>query len=392
MARPVARFDFTTAGLSVKFTDSSFGIPTSWAWDFGFSTGGPPPVSSTSTEKNPEVAFPNPGIYKVTLIATNADGPSEVFQLDLVIDLVPTLNLTIANMVKCGTPDGLAVDTLCFANSIKTWQLYLQPFMGIDDADVFNEVKWPPLANVLISKLIIYDNIMTAAKSSMSSQYVAMRMSSSNNTPTSTTTQVADYTYDILFSELSTDIVVNLLLINGVEHSNNVPTDLAGLITWMNSLGFGTFILDSNQIKVLGSNNFISTFNVTTSNGASNGAFTLSNIRVVAINSINQVSTPGMPSGPLKYIETGPSKTEWYDSSAFWSSMFSSKGNSKSLTETLIEELCMWASRMGVRLPMCPQSNTQGFNIRISGKSPNSNNCLSKFLNYGLPNKPASMG
>jgi PKD repeat protein len=52
-------------GTTVNFTDYSIGHPTSWAWTF---TGGSP---ASSTAKNPSVTYNNPGIYPVTLKASN---------------------------------------------------------------------------------------------------------------------------------------------------------------------------------------------------------------------------------------------------------------------------------------------------------------------------------
>lgn len=55
-------------GNSVLFTDQSTEIPTSWQWSF---PGGTP---SSSTVQNPQVQYAAPGIYAVTLIATNNAG------------------------------------------------------------------------------------------------------------------------------------------------------------------------------------------------------------------------------------------------------------------------------------------------------------------------------
>jgi uncharacterized membrane protein len=54
------------APLSVAFTDTSTGIPTSWAWNFG--------DGATSTSQNPTHSYTSSGVYTVTLIATNASG------------------------------------------------------------------------------------------------------------------------------------------------------------------------------------------------------------------------------------------------------------------------------------------------------------------------------
>ncbi|OFZ12226.1 MAG: hypothetical protein A3D92_16535, partial [Bacteroidetes bacterium RIFCSPHIGHO2_02_FULL_44_7] len=68
---PVA--DFTAAqtvcaGNTVAFTDASTFNPTSWSWSF---PGGTP---TTSTTQNPIITYNTPGVYNVTLTATNASG------------------------------------------------------------------------------------------------------------------------------------------------------------------------------------------------------------------------------------------------------------------------------------------------------------------------------
>lgn len=57
-----------TAPLTVQFTDTSTGGPTSWRWDFG--DGG------TSTVQNPAHTYQVAGTYTATLTASNTDGSS----------------------------------------------------------------------------------------------------------------------------------------------------------------------------------------------------------------------------------------------------------------------------------------------------------------------------
>ena len=69
---PVASFTANrtsgTSPLSVKFTDTSSGSPTSWSWKFG--------DSGSSMQQNPVYVFENTGTYSVQLIVSNGDGTS----------------------------------------------------------------------------------------------------------------------------------------------------------------------------------------------------------------------------------------------------------------------------------------------------------------------------
>jgi PKD repeat protein len=65
------------APLSVAFTDFSLGPPTSWLWQFG--------DGATSTEQHPVHVYTTPGLYSVTLTATNAAGSDTYTATDLVL-------------------------------------------------------------------------------------------------------------------------------------------------------------------------------------------------------------------------------------------------------------------------------------------------------------------
>jgi PKD repeat protein len=72
---PVANFVFTPSspspGQTVQFSDSSSGTPTTWSWSFGDPSSG---ASNSSTLQNPTHIFGLPGVYSVTLSASNAGG------------------------------------------------------------------------------------------------------------------------------------------------------------------------------------------------------------------------------------------------------------------------------------------------------------------------------
>jgi PKD repeat protein len=71
---PVSTFSVSKTkicrGGSIAFTDQSSNTPTAWNWQF---PGGNP---SSSTLQNPTVTFPNPGVYTVSLVSSNAAGSS----------------------------------------------------------------------------------------------------------------------------------------------------------------------------------------------------------------------------------------------------------------------------------------------------------------------------
>ncbi len=71
-AAPVAGFSANPssgqAPLTVNFTDTSTGSPTSWSWNFGDGV--------FSTSRNPSHTYNAAGTYNITLTASNAAGPS----------------------------------------------------------------------------------------------------------------------------------------------------------------------------------------------------------------------------------------------------------------------------------------------------------------------------
>jgi len=64
LRRPRASFTFTRNQLSVSFTDTSTGNPTTWLWNFG--------DGSMSTFQNPAHQYSAAGSYTVTLTVTNS--------------------------------------------------------------------------------------------------------------------------------------------------------------------------------------------------------------------------------------------------------------------------------------------------------------------------------
>jgi PKD repeat protein len=96
------------APLTVAFTDTSEGNPTSWNWEFG--------DGATSTERNPVHEYTLPGYYTVSLTATNAYGPDTKTRWDYIRVFSGTVreaNATISGLdiTNCNGPQTITVDT-----------------------------------------------------------------------------------------------------------------------------------------------------------------------------------------------------------------------------------------------------------------------------------------
>jgi PKD repeat protein len=84
---PVLKANFTanvtsgTTPLTVHFTDTSVGTPTSWHWDFGDTT--------TSPKQNPVHTYAAPGKYNVRLTAANANGTDTIHRIHCITVFTP---------------------------------------------------------------------------------------------------------------------------------------------------------------------------------------------------------------------------------------------------------------------------------------------------------------
>jgi PKD repeat protein len=64
-----------TQDETLKFTDKTTGLPTTWKWEFKSTTGN---IVLTSTLQNPEIKFTEPGLYDVKLIVSNPKSTKEL--------------------------------------------------------------------------------------------------------------------------------------------------------------------------------------------------------------------------------------------------------------------------------------------------------------------------
>jgi YVTN family beta-propeller protein len=107
-----------SAPLNVSFTDKSTGFPTSWQWYLGDGT--------NSTQKNPGCIFSKPGLYTVTLSASNAGGSSSVTK-SIYITVSNGVNAPVA-AISASPTSGSAPLSVSFTDksigSPTSWQWY----------------------------------------------------------------------------------------------------------------------------------------------------------------------------------------------------------------------------------------------------------------------------
>lgn len=96
MAAPVAAYSVTPLRgiypLTVVFTDASTNTPDEWLWDFGDGT--------TSAIQNPSKTYTRPGLFTVTLTATNADGSDHEVKTGYVL-VLPARSRTTQRQRLC---------------------------------------------------------------------------------------------------------------------------------------------------------------------------------------------------------------------------------------------------------------------------------------------------
>lgn len=366
MANPVSSYSFTQAGLSVTFKDTSTNGPiNTWLWDFGFMIGG---VPQTSSLQNPaELTFPQGGLFNVSLTVTGNSGSNQYTSI-LYISLTPSLNYPIIELVLAELPSGISINTNNFNQILRKWQLFYQPAFSIADADVFDETKYPPLANVLIAKLIIYDFIMKGAQNLITSMGVVTANGGITSLPTTNTLLAGDFSLSFDFSQLTADsinltvlsILVNSQTINGPSGFLNT-SDV--FLAWINSLGIGIFTYANGIISSISNTNALELMNyqLSTDPSPSQVSFAVTNQKVITQNSQSGAGSGGSGSGrgPVKTIKTGPSEAEWYDGSIFWSNLFKTDG----IVDNLKQDICIFSRRVHVVLPFCKKYKTTALPI-----------------------------
>jgi PKD repeat protein len=102
LAAPVSNFNVTGQICVNKvktFNDASSNSPTTWSWSVTPSAG----VSIVSSNsQNPNITFPNAGIYTVSMVATNTIGAGGIITQTVSVTANPTVNLASSFSVCSG--------------------------------------------------------------------------------------------------------------------------------------------------------------------------------------------------------------------------------------------------------------------------------------------------
>lgn len=154
-----AQFTVTVRGLTVDFIDQSNGA-TTWLWDFG---GGVGIDDTDESSQNPRVTFPNAGEFVIVLNIN--DGESEKSHT-IYVSNTAGYGFSVQEVIELEFPIGYVPKPIAIEAYTNRWRLMLKD--AFIDGDIlteynfFNEIKWPPLANYLVGKLVVYSFIVQA--------------------------------------------------------------------------------------------------------------------------------------------------------------------------------------------------------------------------------------
>lgn len=123
---PVASFSMSPSTVCpndvISLLDNSTGGATSWAWQMAGAT------PSSSVLHNPNISFPGPGTYTVSLVATNGFGPSAPVTQTVTVKPAPNVTTSANNTLIC---NGNSAVLLASGANTYTWS-NLQTFPAIN--------------------------------------------------------------------------------------------------------------------------------------------------------------------------------------------------------------------------------------------------------------------
>jgi PKD repeat protein len=160
-----------TAPLTVAFTDTSTGSPTSWSWDFGDG-------SAAATTQNPSHTYTAAGTYTVTLTATNAAGSTTATKTGAVTvgttptpTPTPTGTIAVRSSAKATSTAATTAVSLDAPSGLATGDVLVAQ-INADGAPALSSVPsgWSPVVTATLSpnsasKTFVYYHVVTDASS-----------------------------------------------------------------------------------------------------------------------------------------------------------------------------------------------------------------------------------
>jgi hypothetical protein len=147
-------FTFLTNDKEVSFKDTSFGLGTSYSWDFG--------DGLTDSNREPTHKYSEYGFYKIKLEVTDAEGSYAItLPLGLSGRAFDTPTIPVAAAFYDRFPEEIKnLVTPTYLNTvIRKWQKYISVFIRptISSDVIHQELYWPTLYNDLVTDLVVID-------------------------------------------------------------------------------------------------------------------------------------------------------------------------------------------------------------------------------------------
>ncbi|GAA1253579.1 PKD domain-containing protein [Arthrobacter pascens] len=144
-AAPVASFTAAptsgTVPLTVNFTDTSTGSPTSWAWDFG--------NGATSTTQNPSHTYATAGTYTARLTATNSGGSTSATATITVNPAPPASGITARSSSTANTSTATTTVALAAPAGRTAGDVLVASFTADQNPTVAVPAGWTAIVNGL---------------------------------------------------------------------------------------------------------------------------------------------------------------------------------------------------------------------------------------------------
>lgn len=323
MATLIPYFSYTKRELTVKFKDMSFGNPTIYKWGFG--------DGNSSGKKNPKHTYEKPGVYKVTLQVAREPEPDD-----------ETIPVEPVDPPEPNEPETDDSPYTTFGNESEgpEWD------WGWDDEEEEPEgpIEWGDSSEILEFSIVVGDieEISYKPLPEIIDEYMptALLGSASISRKITLINKWRVYLQPLVYLE-NPDPGKPVITIPKSETHNEMA--------WPTLFNYLIAQLVAHDIILQGANQFLA--NVGRLGGEVEG-----NIG---------------DTGTIKSIETGPTKSEWWEDMTAeglekLAKVYEGVNRNGGILEQLKESICQLSSRLRIYLPMCGQLNHNTTPIQVT--------------------------